>query len=608
MALQITTNINVDFYDNKYIMINAKQYDDRSRLISVTCYNEGSLYNLSAKNHTAYVKYRKANGRWVLNSCAINNKGLILIELTEQMLASAGICYVDLIIVNKGSAIVNIDTGSITTIDGSSVLTTKAFCIDVQEAVVDNSLIESSDEYSGLTDLLERAEADYADVIQDAKSWAVGTGNNARENDEQDNSKYYSKLSRSYAVGDAGGVRTNENKDNSKYYSEQARASADSADESEANAKTSEQNAKTSETNAKTSETNAYNYSIVSQRYAVGGTGTDGEDTDNAMYYSKLSKSYAVGNADGVRDDEDTENAKIYMDKALDYATTSQRYAVGDTGTDGEEIDNAKYYYEQAAISEDNARSHMNNANTYMSDAKKYSTLSQRYAVGGTGTVDGEDKDNAQYYCNKALESASNIAGDADVISNAAELASNSAKAAENSANEADASAGLASDNAEAAAGSASLASDSANAASNSANAAAGSEANAHTYYLQVEEITTGLSGAFMPMGTIEFAELATLIENGEVKAGHLYNISDNFTTDDTFKRGAGIEYAAGTNVYYTSEGYWDCLVGTTVTGVKGENETEYRKGNVNITAENIGAVSSVDVATVDEIKSYLGI
>ena len=44
------------------------------------------------------------------------------------------------------------------------------------------------------------------------------------------------------------------------------------------------------------------------------------------------------------------------------------------------------------------------------------------------------------------------------------------------------------------------------------------------------------------------------------------------------------------------------------VTSIKGDNETSYRSGQVNITADNVGAVSTTDVATVDEMKNYLGI
>lgn len=230
MALQIMTNINVDFHDNKYILINAKQYDSASRWISIACYNQGKIFNLSASKHSAYIKYRKADGYGVLNSCKIDHKGEVLVELTEQMLAADGICYVDLIIINKGSAMVNIENGEIIAIDDTPILSTMAFCVNVYETTVDNSEIESSYEFDALNDLLEKAEADYTEVI---------------------------RLSKSYAVGNAGEIRDGEDTDNSKYYCEQARISASNAAVSEANAAASESNAATSEANAKTSETNA---------------------------------------------------------------------------------------------------------------------------------------------------------------------------------------------------------------------------------------------------------------------------------------------------------------------------------------------------------------
>ena len=143
--------------------------------------------------------------------------------------------------------------------------------------------------------------------------------------------------------------------------------------------------------------------------------------------------------------------------------------------------------------------------------------------------------------------------------------------------------------------------------ASSSATSASQSATGAQNYYLQTEAIVNGLNGAFLPKGTITFAELMAL-ESGTVAAGYLYNISDNFVTNDSFRMGAGVEYEAGTNVYFTADGYWDCLAGATVTGVKGGAETVYRKGNVDITPENVGAIPSADIATVDEMKNYLGI
>ena len=112
---------------------------------------------------------------------------------------------------------------------------------------------------------------------------------------------------------------------------------------------------------------------------------------------------------------------------------------------------------------------------------------------------------------------------------------------------------------------------------------------NAMYYYEQAQSIAQGLNGALLPMGTIPFAQLATVSKD----AGYMYNISDDFTTDSTFKEGAGHSYPAGTNVYYTGDGLWDCLAGSFVTGVKGNKEPAYRQGNVNLTPENIGAVSN---------------
>ena len=110
---------------------------------------------------------------------------------------------------------------------------------------------------------------------------------------------------------------------------------------------------------------------------------------------------------------------------------------------------------------------------------------------------------------------------------------------------------------------------------------------NALYFYEQVKRISQGLQGALMPMGTITFAQLPTVT----AQAGYMYNISDGFTTDETFNEGAGHEYPAGTNVYLTADGKWDCMAGTAVGGVKGAKEATYRQGLVEITPENIGAL-----------------
>lgn len=421
MALECITNINVDFYDRQYILLNSKQLDKNTRFLSVTCYNQGELYSLDNINHAAYIRYKKADGYSVFNFCTIKD-GKILVELTEQMLATSGICTADLVVVNRGQASVDAETGKIVNLDKASVMSTMTFHIDVAETAVDNADIESSYEYNAFNQSLETYWSNFEAVMQTAKS---------------------------YAVGNAGGIRENEDTDNAKYYAEIAASKMIEATNSASSAATSADAAATSAANAKTSENNASNYK---------------------------------------------DNARTYMNQAQSYRD--------------EAISNASASAESAASADSSA--------------------------------------------NSAISSAVS----------ATESASNAAESAETS----------------------------------------------ETYMRQTEAIVNGLNGAFLPMGTITFSELAALKDGGTVAVGYLYNISDNFTTDDTFKGGGGVEYDAGANVYYTADGYWDVLSGATVTGVKGVNETVYRKGNVELTAENVGAVATTNVATVDEVKNYLGI
>ena len=87
-------------------------------------------------------------------------------------------------------------------------------------------------------------------------------------------------------------------------------------------------------------------------------------------------------------------------------------------------------------------------------------------------------------------------------------------------------------------------------------------------------------------MGTVTFVNLPDLVD---VASGDMYNVSDQFTTTTDFKEGSGNVIPVGSNVYKTTDGYWDVLAGSPVTGVKGNAETSYRRGNVNITSTDIG-------------------
>lgn len=105
-------------------------------------------------------------------------------------------------------------------------------------------------------------------------------------------------------------------------------------------------------------------HAIESRSYAIGGTGTrEGEDTDNAKYYCERSGSCfanvleqaalveeAARNAmEAERNAVSSENeAALSKVAATESAALAKSYAVGGTDTrEGEDTNNAKYYYEQ---------------------------------------------------------------------------------------------------------------------------------------------------------------------------------------------------------------------------------------------------------------------
>jgi hypothetical protein len=274
------------------------------------------------------------------------------------------------------------------------------------------------------------------------------------------------------------------------------------------------------------------------------------------------------------------------------------------------EVAKAQASQSAAAKSESNAKASETAAATSESNAAASATKSQSYATGGTNSRTGEDTDNAKYYSQQSAQSQSAAATSADTASTKAEEAAANAATAKTSADNAAGSANLANEKANSAANSATIAVSNSNAAQQYASNAAASADTAQNYavadtdsakyyYEQARRISESFSGALRPMGTVAFANLPAL---SEADGGSMYNISDQFTTTAEFKEGAGNTIPAGANVYKTEDGKWDVLAGTPVTGVKGSAESEYRRGNVDITAENVG-LGNVD-NTADSAKS----
>lgn len=248
-----------------------------------------------------------------------------------------------------------------------------------------------------------------------------------------------------------------------------------------------------------------------------------------------------------------------------------------------------------AATSETNAKASETAAKESQTAAKASETNAKTYATNAK-TSETNAESSASTASKKASESANSAKAAAMSETNAsssASTASSKATAAANSANSAATSATTATNKANAAAASASDASDSATEAESYALGGTGTRENedsdnAKYYYEQAKHISQGGNG-LVPMGTIAFEQLPT----ADITVNAMYNISNAFTSDDRFLDGGGVYYGAGSNVYYTVDGEWDVLAASTVTGVKGNAETSYRQGNVNLTPANIGALGA---------------
>ena len=228
--------------------------------------------------------------------------------------------------------------------------------------------------------------------------------------------------------------------------------------------------------------------------------------------------------------------------------------------------------YEQSKTFADNAK-------TSETNAKKSETNAS--ASASTATAKAED---ASESATKAKTSETN-----------ALTSATNAKTSETNAKKSETNAKTSETNAITSATNASTkANEASNSASNAKEYAIGNTNSSKYYYEQAKQISESFSGALKPMGTITYSALTQLTQ---ISSGDMYNISDQFTTTDQFKEGAGNIIPAGANVYRTSDNKWDVLAGTPVTGIKGENETAYRRGNVNITRANLGITHNVIVS-----------
>lgn len=159
------------------------------------------------------------------------------------------------------------------------------------------------------------------------------------------------------------------------------------------NAKTSAANAAASATAAKNSQTSAAGDATKAATQATASADFAKESANSAT----LSQSWAVGGT-VTRDGEDSDNSKFYAQQSAEQAAA----AAGSATAAATSAANASTSETNAQMSATAAAESAETAKTYATS--DYAKAAQSYAVGGTGTREGEDADNAKYYYNKVKD------------------------------------------------------------------------------------------------------------------------------------------------------------------------------------------------------------
>ena len=288
-----------------------------------------------------------------------------------------------------------------------------------------------------------------------------------------------------------------------------------------------------------------------------------------------------------VSTDSDTKKQQIWMCFAPgivkrmgtveDFDVEIQRLIQGYLDGMAESVEKAQ---ESAQTATEKATSASSSASQAQKSAELATSKAQESATSASNARASETEAKA------SATNARTSEGSASISARNAKTSETNSKASETNAKKSEANASTSAANAKA---SETNAKASATNARTSETNSAKSESEAQKYAEQVKEISESFSGALRPLGTINFADLPS---TADANSGDMYNITDHFTTTTDFKEGAGNIIPAGSNVYLTIDRYWDVLAGTPVTGVKGAKEVYYRRGNVNITPANIGAVA----------------
>lgn len=571
---KIVHHTKVDFTKRNSIdqPVRLVQYDNRMPILAVSLFKDNEPYSVPS-GYSVNIRVGKKGGKYVYNPAlgASNSNQVVYFEITQAMVTDWG----------KIPVIIELVNGS--TVAGSSRIT-----FDIDRNPAQEGDIESSSEGKALVDYVADAKqsASEAEAARDEASESAKRAEAAKAGMQE-------------AVDEAEG------------YASDAQASKTAAAQSEKNAASANTQAQAAKDTAVQKATDASN----SAEAAAGSATSAAQDKQTVI---ELAEQVAT-NTETV--ESNTAKAAASESKAKEYAdaaSTSAEEAEASNVSAGGHATSAAASAEAAAGSATYAAESQEQIENSMSTFEEYKTSAENSAKAAK-----ESEKLASGYSVLA-ESSMNEA------KTAADTAKTSQTEIESHLDEAEALVAEASGYVDASKGSADAAAKSAEDAETSLGKIQEYELNGETwaktarsyavgdiayregedrdnakyYYEQARTAVNSLTGALKPKGNILFKDLITLDNNG---MGDYYNVTDEFTSDETFTDGGNVHYPAGTDVFWTEDGHWNAVQGSGVSGIKGSAESNYRKGLVDISPENVGLGHTLTIVQGQETHEYNG-
>ena len=167
MRQQTTAKITLDLYTKNVVSVNAKQYDNQTRYIEITCVENGIVFTVDKSIMSAFIRFKKPDDNGVFNEVEVTSDGKLKIELTEQMLSAPGRAIADIFLLRK----VFTSEEKPTNIDdiykiNAPIISIMDFYINITPTALDHSQIESSYEFNALTNALAQIDFNNKKVVE----------------------------------------------------------------------------------------------------------------------------------------------------------------------------------------------------------------------------------------------------------------------------------------------------------------------------------------------------------------------------------------------------------------------------------------------------------